>query len=198
MRLVTQPIAQGAVQLADRDAGVGNFDLDVVTPIVAIGICRADRIRFLLHAREPVEQLARDNLAVQAARRQIRRHGKGFDDEFVVMRGGPDGAAERRYDADQNKGNRQLEGEFQRFARIFEAKRQPRQGAFLEQLLRLQAHEPRLFAQEHARVLSDGWIVARRIERQSQRRRSRIVPGAVAILVVFSVHRVRIPSKLSI
>ncbi len=35
--LMAQPSAQPAVQLAERDAGFGNLDLDVVAPVVGIG-----------------------------------------------------------------------------------------------------------------------------------------------------------------
>ncbi len=60
--LMAQPLAQIAVDLADRDAGLGNLQLDVVAPVVGEGRGRTLGIGLGLQGRQLVQQLGGHDL----------------------------------------------------------------------------------------------------------------------------------------
>ncbi len=71
--LLPEPVAQEAVELADRDPGFGDLDPDVVPPIVAVGRGGPAGHRLGLQVRQAIEQLAGDDLAGQTALGQVGR-----------------------------------------------------------------------------------------------------------------------------
>ncbi|MEN5177812.1 hypothetical protein [Brevundimonas diminuta] len=88
--LTAEPVAQIAPQFADRYAGAGDLDGDVVAPVVGVGRGGAQGIGLGLHVGELIEQLRGQYRTGQTALHQVRRRGEGLGDDAAGLSGVPD------------------------------------------------------------------------------------------------------------
>ncbi len=83
--LVAEPADQQALQLPDRDARLGNLDLDLVVPVVGVGGGRAHRGGGALHPAEVVQQHRGDDLTGQTAGGHVGRDGERLDHQPLLL-----------------------------------------------------------------------------------------------------------------
>ena len=107
MGFLAERLAQIAIDLAERNSGVGNHDIEIVAPVIGEGLRRPGCHSRRLHRRQLVEHLACDDLSAEATVGHIGRDLEWFDDEAGVMGIHPDavdgGTHERRdHDGGQN------------------------------------------------------------------------------------------------
>ncbi len=92
-----------------------------------------------------------DRLAGDPALRKIGRHAERFDHKAVVMRGGPDGGADGRYDQGAHRHQHDLQRAFHLVIEAAPAQMREFEGILLEKILLLQPGKLGLLAQIRAR-----------------------------------------------
>ncbi len=91
---MTEHFAQVTVEFTQRDSGFRNLDLDIVAPEIREGLRIALQIRLSLHDSYSVQQFRGDDLAREAARGKVGRHGERLDHQTAAVVSVPDHESE--------------------------------------------------------------------------------------------------------
>ncbi len=87
MAFVTQPEPQIALDLSQRNANLGNLDLDVLRAVLAdiLRTVEGMALRIVPDRADLVGQIVGDDLAGDAALGKLRRHREGIDHHAVGL-----------------------------------------------------------------------------------------------------------------
>ncbi len=148
---MAEPACEIAISFADRDAGVGNLDLDLATPVAGVSAGRAAGIGLCLQLRQPVEKLVCDDVAAHSALRNVRGHTESIDHDAVVMGRGPDRRGDHDDERERYQRGRHFEHHLHHVADVVHAQRPVPQSVLALEIGDLQIGKAALFAQVFAR-----------------------------------------------
>ncbi len=108
---LTQPVPQQLVEFTEGQACLGNLELDLVAPVVLVGVGRTIRLGRRLHGLQLVLEAGCDDLAGEAVAGQVRRNRESADHQAMVLVRLPGHDGDGDHHRQPNRGGHRLQGQ---------------------------------------------------------------------------------------